>query len=475
MKRRDFLKSIGAVTAGVSLPMVSTKLYANHDGYTGPLWLTIDARGGWDPTSLCDPKGTTDLNDNTRVNNYLESAIQQPMIGATPANSPIRFAPPPSGFVQPANPVFSNQQFFDRHYSDLLIINGIDVKTLSHRDGAQHSWSGDFGGVAYPNIGAMIAGLLTPNRSMPFITSGGYSRGAGVVVPVRVNGASGRSLNAVYEMAFPSRSGQARNSTANYLPQAAIDRIKQYHSGRNTTLDTEESLTRVRDALSQFRATKGISTHLDELGTELASTNNLAFSDPASPNYDAALDARNTAQSLYLQGRFALSAFKAGVCAASHISMGGFDTHSNHDASHYPRLMDFLQGIDAIIRHAEMIGVRDRLVVVITSEFGRTNKYNNGNGKDHWPITSMMLMGNNSQVIQGNRVIGGSTPITDVDGAFKRMNIDRTTLQAVDKDTPNSVRLTPAHIHRSLRRLAGISGTATDAQFRLEGEDLDLL
>ena len=42
----------------------------------------------------------------------------------------------------------------------------------------------------------------------------------------------------------------------------------------------------------------------------------------------------------------------------------------------------------------------DQIVVVVGSEFARTPGYNGGNGKDHWPITSMIVMANG---IDGNR------------------------------------------------------------------------
>lgn len=77
MKRRDFLKLTGSVGAGVVgglLPVL--KLHAAHDGYTGPLVLTIEASGGWDPTSLCDPKGNGAANtQGLPVNKFLASNI----------------------------------------------------------------------------------------------------------------------------------------------------------------------------------------------------------------------------------------------------------------------------------------------------------------------------------------------------------------------------------------------------------------
>jgi uncharacterized protein (DUF1501 family) len=43
--------------------------------------------------------------------------------------------------------------------------------------------------------------------------------------------------------------------------------------------------------------------------------------------------------------------------------------------------------------------------VIAQSEMGRTPTYNSGNGKDHWPIGSIMFLGCG---IRGNRVIGAT-------------------------------------------------------------------
>ena len=66
---------------------------------------------------------------------------------------------------------------------------------------------------------------------------------------------------------------------------------------------------------------------------------------------------------------------------------------------------EFLGGIDYLMKLAEELKIRDKLVVVIQSEMGRTPHYNKGDGKDHWSIGSIMFMG---QGIQGNRVIGAT-------------------------------------------------------------------
>ena len=57
MKRRSFLKgllALAAVAPGFRLPLVQAT-----DGYDGKLFVFVQADGGWDPTSFCDPKVNT--------------------------------------------------------------------------------------------------------------------------------------------------------------------------------------------------------------------------------------------------------------------------------------------------------------------------------------------------------------------------------------------------------------------------------
>jgi uncharacterized protein (DUF1501 family) len=125
--------------------------------------------------------------------------------------------------------------------------------------------------------------------------------------------------------------------------------------------------------------------------------------------------------------------------------MGGFDTHSDHDARHYPRLMDYLAAVDNIIDDAMARGIGDNLIIVMGSDFGRTNKYNSDNGKDHWSHTSMMVWGAPAH-FQGNRVVGAT------DNLQRSMRVNPATL-ALDN---NGVELSPEYLHQALRSLAGI-------------------
>jgi uncharacterized protein (DUF1501 family) len=171
------------------------------------------------------------------------------------------------------------------------------------------------------------------------------------------------------------------------------------------------------------------------------------------------LDDSNNA--LRRQSQLAIAAYKAGVCVSANLNVGGFDTHGDHDNRQFARLSTLLQGVDFLIEEAERQGVADKVVVAIGSDFGRTPGYNAQNGKDHWSITSMMFLGDG---IRGNRVIGASTE------RHRPLTVNPETL-ALDE---NGVRITPGHIHRSLRKLAGIDTGTLSQLYPIRTEDMPL-
>jgi uncharacterized protein (DUF1501 family) len=108
-------------------------------------------------------------------------------------------------------------------------------------------------------------------------------------------------------------------------------------------------------------------------------------------------------------------------------------------------LMDYMAAVDNIISDAKARGLGDRLIIVMASDFARTNTYNVNGGKDHWPHTSMMFWAAPDH-LRGNRVIGATNNMQ----RSRRINPSTLALDA------NGIQMTPEYIHQSLRKLAGI-------------------
>ena len=457
MKRRDFLKYASALGASTSMFGSSmNSAFAAAPDYNGPLWITIHAEGGWDPTSFCDPKGYNgpdDANNPARINNYDRNDIKQ--IGN------FNIAPPPNSFLAGQENfdenLYSAETFFSKYAQQLLVVNGIDGQTNSHSNGKLHTWTGALR-TGFPGFAGLAAGTLAPLLPLSYLINGGYSYPANLVVPTRMDS---RGLAALYEIAFPNRSVSANNSnSATYFSDTIRQLIEKTSNDRITRLKVAETLPRVSDALLNLETARLETRRLENFTSTVD-----AFDAKTATDFND----RTNAFNFYKQSRLVLSAFQAGVTCSANIRMGGFDTHGDHDARHYPRLMDLLMGIDGLIQEAELRGLADRIVLVIGSELGRTNKYNDKNGKDHWPVTSMMLMGNSVQQIAGNRVIGATNDIQ------KSVNINPVTLAPdFSGSDVNSIRLTPAYIHQSLRALAGIEQSNNALRFPLDGSNINL-
>ena len=67
--------------------------------------------------------------------------------------------------------------------------------------------------------------------------------------------------------------------------------------------------------------------------------------------------------------------------------------------------------------YAEEHGVADRMVVVLGSDFGRTNFYNAVDGKDHWPIGSFIVMEKNQRWT--GRAVGETVELPRFGGQFR--------------------------------------------------------
>jgi uncharacterized protein (DUF1501 family) len=144
------------------------------------------------------------------------------------------------------------------------------------------------------------------------------------------------------------------------------------------------------------------------------------------------------------QAEVAVAAFSSGIAVSANMHIGGFDTHGDHDQRHANRLTQLLEGVDHLWDQIVSAGLQDRTTVLVASDFGRTPFYNDGNGKDHWNVTSVMAMGAG---VRGNRVVGGT------DDHVEALKINPQTLQL----DPNGITITPEHVYVALRQMAGIN------------------
>ena len=213
---------------------------------------------------------------------------------------------------------------------------------------------------------------------------------------------------------------------------------------------------RRRYALETFRQAR---IARDELG---AFADLLPTGDELQPTVQVTGDVRST---LHRQAQVALIAFQAGVSMAADLYVRGFDTHADHDQDHEPMLAHLTGAVDYLWETAEEMGLADRLLVFLTSDFARTPRYNSSEGKDHWPIGSAVLMAKNAP--WGNRVIG------ETDELHNAYNISPHTLV---RDDTHGRHIYTGDVQRTLRILAGVDQHESALRFPINtGETMDFL
>jgi len=93
------------------------------------------------------------------------------------------------------------------------------------------------------------------------------------------------------------------------------------------------------------------------------------------------------------------------------VSAHEWDDHRNLVSRLGQKLPDVDRGLSALIEDLDLRGLLETTVVLVTGEFGRTPKFNENAGRDHWANAFSVLMAGGG--ISGGRVIGK----TDARGA----------------------------------------------------------
>ncbi len=413
MKRRDVLKTLAAATAGVS---VGFRLPLAHaEDYSGKLFVFVQADGGWDPTCFCDPK--TNVRGEPAITHWSE-------------REDVRQA----GNI-PYAPFANNESFFEKYYDRMLVINGVDAQTNSHTVGITHNWSGR-NSEGFPTTTALLAAHYGGALPAPYLSFGGFSRTGGVTRYTRLD-----NPDLLRNIATP----EMTPSDDRYVSEEDWEALRAYAD------ETARRLVAAPNLMpgAVYRSSLYRSAMADEGLKRLAYA--IPPEDQLEPWEDSgALPSGNDYGSgLRRQAQLAVLGFRTGVSVSADLFLGGFDTHATHDPDAEWLLSNLADSVDYLWDYAETQGVADRMVVVIGSDFARTNFYNAQDGKDHWPIGSFVVMEKNQSWT--NRVVDG----TDALQFAKKVN--PTTLQ---RDEAGGTIIYPKHVHKALRRYLGIADSA---------------
>ena len=418
MLRRNFLHLCKAAGLGLAAPVgIDSLLRADElkkteaADYPGPYYVVFNASGGWDTTYLMDPKGVDGVNRLFQQGDILTEGAH-------------RFAPTAKHIEKG----MSNEDFFTKYGKELRTLNGLDLSVNNHTPCARYMATGKLDSTNFPTFPALVAACHGADAPLAFLTFGNYSATGNLVPMSRVPYL--QSLNLLAKADFVEG-----NERAPYHDPFVSDRIEKALQEQFDARVSSVRLPRVERSQSMLYSAQVNSKALQRVV-------------PFIPKQQAK-------ERLAQQADIALASFKAGVCISANLSIGQFDSHNNNDIDQMKLIPEFLDGIDYVLKRAEELQIREKLVVVMQSEMGRTPTYNNGNGKDHWSINSIMFLGPG---IGGNRVIGAT------DEKQQLTPVDAKTLTTNDQ---TGVRIRPEHIHDALRRLAGIAEHPFSKQFPL--------
>ena len=414
MRRRTVLKGLAALAAaavpGFRLPLVHAA------DYRGKLFVFVQADGGWDPTSFCDPKANTP--GEKVINHWAErDEVRQ------------------AGNVAYA-PFAGNAAFFEKYHRRMLVINGVDAQTNSHTVGIVHNWSGR-NSEGYPTMTALLAAHYGGGLPVAYLSFGGFSNTAGVARFTRIDD--------------PQR----------LVDIARPEILREDHQG--FLRDEEWAATEAARAATADRLAAapgllpGDAYHRALYRSAFAAEGLKAYADAIPPEDE--IEERQEGiegqqSTLRRQAQLTVLAFKTGVAVSADLYLGGFDTHANHDPLHEWLFRNLTESIDYLWDYAEVHDVADRMVVVIGSDFGRTNFYNSGDGKDHWPIGSFVIMEKNRRWT--GRAVG------ETDGLHFAHKMNPLTLR---RDDTGGTIIYPKHVHKALRRYMGIEHSAGARRF----------
>ncbi len=409
----------------MAAPLTSPVLQAvGASDYSGKLCVFVQAEGGWDPTSFCDPKVNTP--GEKVINHWAE-------------NDEVR----ETGNILYAS-FADNAKFFEKYYERMLVVNGVDAQTNSHSVGVVHNWSGR-NSEGYPAMTALMAATRAPELPLSYVNYGGFSHTAGLTRYTRLdNPALLRSI------AYPRGEGEWPGSVS--PEDSAFINFEDWNAMTRYRLET---VTRLK---ARAGLLPGERRRLDHYDAAFASREALKGFVDALPRdedlEDLVVGPGYLGSGLRRQVQLTVLAFKTGVAVSADLHLWGFDTHTANDAGQNWLFTNLTDAVDYLWEYAELHGVADRMIVVIGSDFGRTNFYNADDGKDHWPIGSFVVMEKNQSWT--NRAVG------ETDGLHFAHRINPTTLE---RDDANGTIIYPKHVHKALRRYLGLENSQGAARF----------
>jgi uncharacterized protein (DUF1501 family) len=408
LSRRDLVKAIAA-SAGVGLLGSMDAVFAQQARAAGlgdRKFLFFFASGGWDATPL-DPKfgpdgaspvGGTDMDPGTTL-------------GAA------------GNLSWSSGPDRRNMDIFFRRWgARVALLRGVNVHSAGHESGTQWMMTGTSASSVsdWPTTIAANGSIEYP---MPHLVFSGpaYPGNLGAAVVRGGGGTLLQLIDGTYNTRVDEPAPVFATPADSMMDAALYNRVGRVMAGTEG-----QARARLEGYMGNLERSMELEGRRFEAGLSQQSRGMLA------------------------QAEMALEVMRLGLTRCAMINIpGGWDTHGGNQAvggqmdAFFGALQDLFERMDST-PGLSAPRLSQEVVVVCTSELGRTPRFNGSRGRDHWPYTSMLVAGSG---IAGNRVVGAT------DNGFISVATDfRTGLPASGGQI-----LGTEHVGSTLLKLAGLN------------------
>ena len=402
ISRRSLIESGISMSAFASLSSLIGNRYAIGQEVTVATRLVwFNMSGGWDVLEATEPK----VSSTSGIDMVYDYGLASQLIG-----SEVRIG-----------------RWLGRlarlHGDKMVVLRGINMGTTSHMAGRVYmdtgilSNSGEVNSASIPSIVASES-----QATIPIIQLNGGSDpqiDRGLLNPVSVVRAQNLDL---YRAMYPQTDNQLNQKLL------MLDHLRQSLDRQEAMLGSSDRLSAVRTAESKVRV------QFDEqVGQklELSDEDRTAFTIEPPANLNGG---QRDAFAL------ALKLLKNDLVTCVNLGLGGFDTHANQERSLQPIMENFDYLLSTFITELDAAGQLDDTLIVVYSDFGRTPKVNQRNGRDHWPFGGALMLGGG---IEGGRAVGGT------DDDMRGLKINENT-GLIDE---NGITLNPTHLGAAVLEL----------------------
>lgn len=364
--RRAVLGGLAGLGAGLSLPAGRP---ARAAAGSDRKFLFVYVHRGWDPAYVFTPPRGAVVAD----------------VGAAPRSV--------GGLTYVDNASRPNvRRFFDTWADEACIINGLEVPSIVHERCQRLLLTGQ-GGAGRDDWPTLLAAAAGAEMGLPYLLLAGvaFTRSYGDrVVRVGDDGQLPRLLGPeIYgELGVPGGMGP---------PAPAAGAAVQAYLQRRLERLAEGGGDLAAFSAAQAEGLRRIST-ISGAGASI---------DLSLPSYGCERDLADDARLVMRAMELGLS--RCAMLQSDGVCSEGWDTHTDNtrQGAHYNGLFGYLEEIMSArsgFRSPTGRPLAEELTIVVLSEMGRTPGLGHGGGKDHWPYTSVLLLGAG---VAGGQTIGG--------------------------------------------------------------------